>query len=82
MSTSGHIEPRIVLTLLLGNKPSIERKRKIARLLGEKVNRPPFTTGYLDNLVVGRQECSPDGDMHQALTLVMEEVVTALLEKI
>ncbi len=79
MSTSGHFDPQFVLGLLLGDKPSIERKRKIARLLGDQGGRQPFSVGYLENIVAGRQEPSPDGDMYRALTLVLETVIDSLL---
>ena len=82
MSTLGHIEPQIILTLLLGDKPNMERKRRVARFLGDQVGRQPFSVGYLENIAAGRQKPSPDGDMHRALELIMEEVVTALIEKV
>ena len=83
MSINGRFERRIILELLLGSNPSIERKREIAAMLAEKVGRThDFTVGYLENIVAGRQILSSEGDMYRALELVMEEVVNALLEKI
>lgn len=80
MGINGHIEPQIVLGLLLGEEPTKERKRDVARILAEKVNRLPFTTGYLDNIMAGRQECSQHGDMYRALMLMMEEIANSLIE--
>lgn len=83
MGIIGHISPEIVLGLLLGEDPTKERKRTVARILAEKVDRQyPFSIGYLENIVTGRQECSPHGDMYQALMLIMEEVAVALIERV
>lgn len=82
MSTNGHIEPRIILTLLLGDKPTMERKRKVAKLLGDKIRRCSFSVGYVENIAAGRQIPPLDGGMYRAIELVMEEVVTALIEKV
>ena len=72
-----------MLGLLLGDKPTKQRKRDVAKMLAEKVNRNyPYSVSYLENIVTGRQECSLEGDMFKALMLVMEEVVGSLIERV
>jgi len=69
-----------MLKQLLGAKASPERKRKVAKLLAEKIGRKyPFSIGYLENLIAGRQECSPNGDMYKALRAIREKLILALI---
>ena len=83
MSTNVYIGPQLIVGMLLGKKPSMDRKRQVAGFLADKAGRSyHFSVGYIENIVAGRQIPPPGGDMHKALELVMEEVVTALLEKI
>lgn len=82
MSTNVYIGPQLIVGMLLGKKPSMERKRKVAGFLADMIDRQSFSVGYIENIVAGRQIPPPGGDMHKALELVMEEVVTELLELI
>jgi len=69
-----------MLSKLLGTGASPERKRRVAKLLADKADRKyPFSVGYLENLIAGRQECSPEGDMYKALEIINEEVISALM---
>lgn len=72
-----------ILGQLMGEWSSRDRKRKIGQLLAKKVGRAnPFTTGYLDNIITGRQECSPDGEMHKALEIINEELISTILDQL
>lgn len=69
-----------MLKQLLGAGASPERKGKAAKLLAEKAGRKyPFSIGYLENIVAGRQDCSPHGDMYRALKIIRDELTLALM---
>lgn len=68
--------PKQVLETLLTSSPSKAHKRRIASRLARRVHRKrPFSVGYLDNIVKGRQECSTRGELYFALRAVWAEEI-------
>jgi len=69
-------QPKHMLETLLSRFPSAAHKRRIARRLARRVSRRrPFSVGYLENVVAGRQECSSRGKLYLALRAVWVEEI-------
>jgi hypothetical protein len=72
LSGSGHrFNPRTFLIELVGDFNSLERRKKVAKLLANRIRRSqPFSESYIYNVAAGIQEASPRGELYLALRSV------------